>query len=220
MQFKLSAVLAVAPVLLAATAHGNPVDNIVARAPAQAVEPPKLGSDKAKWTDLDENWKYTVVYGDGSGGDGQISKRWTKPKDWINAHWQQTTAALVDKYDSRQVCLGVGATFGGGIIRKNVGDACNAIINKVPGATIADDGWTILNRMGLTDFNGGPAYLQFVFASLNSDVKPTVQLCQSAMEFLLGSECMKKDKSQGGIMEIAESFIVGFNPQVNGEPGL
>ncbi|XXG96409.1 hypothetical protein Hte_002691 [Hypoxylon texense] len=220
MQFSLSTVLAVAPLLLSATTYGNPVDNMEARAPVKTIDPPQLGSQTAQWTDLDENWKFAKVHGDGSGEDGQIVKRWTKPLDWLNSHWQDSSAALVDKYDSRQACLGVGATFSGAIVRKNVGDACNAIIHQIPGATIADDGWTILNRMGLTDISGGPAYLQFVFATLNNDVKPTVQLCQSAIEFLLGSECMKKDKSQGGIMAIAESFIVGFNPQVRGEPGL
>ncbi|KAI4865243.1 hypothetical protein F4820DRAFT_469900 [Hypoxylon rubiginosum] len=220
MQFKLSTVLAVAPLLLAATTYGNPVDNMEARAPVKTVDPPQVDSKTAQWTDLDENWKFTVVHGDGSGGDGRISKRWTKPQDWLNAHWQDSSPALVDKYDSRQACLGVGAKFTGAVVRKNVGDACNAIISKVPGSTIADDGWTILNRMGLADITGGPAYLQFVFAVLNNDVKPTVQLCQSAIEFLLGSECMKKDQSQGGMMAVAESFIVGFNPQVKGEPGL
>lgn len=210
-----------------------------ARAPVKTVDPPQVDSKTAQWTDLDENWKFTVVHGDGSGGDGRISKRWTKPQDWLNAHWQDSSPALVDKYDSRQACLGVGAKFTGAVVRKNVGDACNAIISKVPGSTIADDGWTILNRMGLADITGGPAYLQFVLsvfsllchnrtrirltptsAVLNNDVKPTVQLCQSAIEFLLGSECMKKDQSQGGMMAVAESFIVGFNPQVKGEPGL
>lgn len=150
---------------MATTTLGNPVDTMVTRDTVKTIDPPPVGATNAKWTDLDENWQYTVVHGDGS-GDGHISKRWTKPKDWFQAHWGDTLPALVDKYDSRQACLGVGATFSGAIVRKNVGDACSAIINRVPGATIADDGWTILNRMGLTDISGGPAYLQFVLLVL------------------------------------------------------
>ncbi|KAH9997672.1 hypothetical protein F4779DRAFT_170588 [Xylariaceae sp. FL0662B] len=222
MQFKLSTVLAVVPLWLAATTYGSPVDNAAAGALEKRVQLPSLDLEKAQWTDLGDNWQFTKVQGsDGPGGDGQqITKRWTKPMDWLNAHMKDSSAGLVDKYDSRKLCLDAGTQFTGTIIRKNIGDACNALINRVPGATLADDGWTFLNRMGMTDISGGPAYLQFVFATLNKDVKPTVQLCQSAIDGLLGSECMKKDKSKGGLMAIGKSFLVGFNPQVNGEPNL
>ncbi|KAI2632591.1 hypothetical protein GGS26DRAFT_556620 [Hypomontagnella submonticulosa] len=218
MQFKLSIVLLVAPFLVAATTHGNQVDDIAARDSVAIIDPSSFGLKVTEWTDLDDNWQFAVVHGNSSGG-GHIAKRST-PLDWYRAHWGSTSPALVDKYTSRQACLGVGARFTGEVIRKNVGDACNAIIKKVPGATIADDGWTLLNRMGLTDTSAKPAYLQFVFAVLNNDVKPTVQLCQSAMDFLLGSACMQHDNSQGGLMAIGESFLVGFNPQDTGEQNL
>ncbi|KAI1771122.1 hypothetical protein F4818DRAFT_445453 [Hypoxylon cercidicola] len=209
MQFKTSTVLIAAHLLVAATAHEVSVTTI---------DPSSFGLNITLWTALDDDWSFAVVHGNRS-GDGHIAKR-TKPLDWLRAHWGSTTPALVDKYNSRQACLGVGARFPGELIRSHVGDACHAIINRVPGATIADGSWTLLNRMGLTDSSAQPAYLQFVFAVLNNDIKPTEQLCESAIEYLLGSACMKDDGSQGALMAIGKSFLVGFNPQDLKEDGL
>ncbi|KAI0837200.1 hypothetical protein F5Y06DRAFT_297988 [Hypoxylon sp. FL0890] len=217
MQFKLSTVLVVAPLLMPAATHGSSVVNIATRTPRNVIDLPSFDLKETDWTSYHDkwHWHFAVVHSNSS-GNGHIAKRST-PLDWYRAHWGSTSPALVDKYNSRQACLRVGARFTGETIRKHVGDACNAIINKVPGATIADDGWTLLNRMGLTDTSAKPGYLHAV---LNNDVKPTVQLCQSAIDFLLGSACMQNDNSQGGLMAVAESFLVGYNPQDMKEQGL
>ncbi|KAI1409069.1 hypothetical protein F5Y13DRAFT_203893 [Hypoxylon sp. FL1857] len=217
MQFKLSMVLVVAPFMPAALAQGGLVDDMAAQTPTSIINSSSLAFNPTEWTALDDGWHFTGIYRDKS-GDGHIARRST-PTDWFQAHWGSTTPVLVDNFKSRLVCFSTGARLADNIIRKNVDGACNAIINKVPDATIADNRWVLLKIMGITDASGEPAYLQFIFSVLNNDIKPTVQLCQSALYSLLGSECTQNKNSQGGLIAIGESFLVGFIPQDIKEQG-
>ncbi|KAI0007738.1 hypothetical protein F4779DRAFT_619246 [Xylariaceae sp. FL0662B] len=198
------------PAVNASRAISNPVHGDVATLDKQG---------KLEWQDLGDGWKMTTISSDQAKRGGLIAKRtYTSPKDWFNDHWKNWGVDVnVGGYNSRQICMEGGAVFVGEVIRANAGNACRLLVNKVPGATLADNGWIVLNKWGLKDEKGNSGYVQFLLGVINLDVKPTQAFCDLALDQLMNLNCMKDDDSQGALMAIANSFMVGFNPQGQNE---